>query len=158
MDGGIFLFFLYFFLWIIISMQFNLEIALTGALVAAAIYRFTTLFLRYKPGMDRIVFRNVGRGLRYIGILIFETVKANITVFKLVFSKEIQVEPRLVYFRTPLKSNLARVVLANSITLTPGTITVALNDGWYCVHCLNGSLADGIENTIFLQKLLEFER
>ena len=47
------------------------------------------------------------------------------------------INPRIVHFRTRLKSDLARVILANSITLTPGTITVHLDDDHLIVHWLD---------------------
>ena len=47
------------------------------------------------------------------------------------------INPRIVHFRTRLKSDTARVILANSITLTPGTITVDLDDDHLIVHWLN---------------------
>ena len=55
---------------------------------------------------------------------------------------------------TNLKSEVARVMLANSITLTPGTITVSLRGQELLVHCLDKSLAEGMENSEFV-KLLE---
>ena len=48
-------------------------------------------------------------------------------------------------------------MLANSITLTPGTITVSLEGDTYCVHCLDKSMAEGIESSIFVQKLHRIE-
>lgn len=45
--------------------------------------------------------------------------------------------PRIVHFRTRLNSDMARVILANSITLTPGTITVDMNDDHLIVHWLD---------------------
>ena len=64
------------------------------------------------------------------------------------------VEPVLVKIHTNLKSEVARVMLANSITLTPGTITVSLRGQELLVHCLDKSLAEGMENSEFV-KLLE---
>ncbi len=52
-------------------------------------------------------------------------------------------KPALVRFKTDLKTKQARVVLANSITLTPGTITVTLEEDEYVVHCLDKELAEG---------------
>lgn len=47
------------------------------------------------------------------------------------------VNPRIVHFRTRLKSDLARTILANSITLTPGTIVLDLDEDHLIVHWLN---------------------
>ena len=52
----------------------------------------------------------------------------------------------------------ARILLANSITLTPGTITVLLEEDEYVVHCLDKSLAEGINSSIFVSMLRKMER
>ena len=61
-------------------------------------------------------------------------------------------------FKTDLKSAPARIMLANSITLTPGTITVSLTGDEYVVHCLDKSLAEGINSSIFVTLLRRLER
>ncbi|MBQ8547563.1 MAG: Na+/H+ antiporter subunit E, partial [Lachnospiraceae bacterium] len=57
-----------------------------------------------------------------------------------------------------LKTDLARTVLANSITLTPGTITVELTEDEFKVHCLDKEMAEGIEDSVFVRLLLKMER
>ena len=52
---------------------------------------------------------------------------------------------------------MAKVVLANSITLTPGTITVSVENDSFCVHCLDRELAEGMEDSVFVELLLEME-
>ena len=49
------------------------------------------------------------------------------------------------------------MALANSITLTPGTITVSLKDDTYEVHCLDKGLSEGIEDSCFVKLLKEME-
>ena len=128
-----------------------------GGLISAAAYWFVCAHMNYRPHADRKLFRHVLRGLQYMAILFIEIVKANIAVFRIVFSPTIRVEPRLVFFRTHLRSNIARVALANSITLTPGTITVSLNDDMFCVHCLTEEMSVGLDDSVFVQRLEEFE-
>ncbi|MCP4396254.1 MAG: Na+/H+ antiporter subunit E [bacterium] len=71
----------------------------------------------------------------YILVLIF---KMYIASFELLFSVlRGEINPRVVHFRTHLKSDLARVILASSITLTPGTIAMHLDDDHLIVHWLN---------------------
>ena len=55
---------------------------------------------------------------------------------------------------THFKKDTSRFLLANSITLTPGTITVAVDGDKFIVHCLDKTLAEGIESSVFV-KLLE---
>ena len=49
------------------------------------------------------------------------------------------------------------MLLANSITLTPGTITVSVEGNRFCVHCLDWELADGVEDSVFVELLKEME-
>ncbi len=66
-------------------------------------------------------------------------------------------EPVIVHLHTNLKTETARVILANSITLTPGTITVSLTDQDLLVHCLDKSLSDGMEDSVFVRLLEKLE-
>ena len=87
-------------------------------------------------------------------ILVLEILKANFATIKLITTSNYEIEPVIIKFRTKLKTKEARVILANSITLTPGTITVNLEEDEYTVHCLDKDLANGIEDSVFV-KLLE---
>ena len=151
------MFFLCFFLWLIFSMRLSVEIAVAGTVISAAVYRFVCVYMRYKPATDWKLLRNLLLGIQYALILVWETGKSTVAVLRIVFSRTIEVEPRIIYFRAPLRTDVARVALANSITLTPGTITVALNDGLFCVHCLSGKMAEGIEDSVFIRQLQKFE-
>jgi multicomponent Na+:H+ antiporter subunit E len=55
-----------------------------------------------------------------------------------------KIAPRIVTFKTKLKSDTARVILANSITLTPGTITVRIEEDVFTVHALSDKVARGL--------------
>ena len=63
----------------------------------------------------------------------------------------------LVKVHTDLKTETARVILANSITLTPGTITVSLTEQELLVHCLDKTLAEGMEDSSFVKLLKKLE-
>lgn len=73
------------------------------------------------------------------------------------FTRKEIMEPVLIHIKTPIKSSALRVLLANSITLTPGTITASLTDDDLYVHCLDKSLADGVINSPFTELLLKIE-
>ena len=145
---------IFFLIWIIFNGQFTLEIAAFGLVIAGAIYWFICRFMDYSPRKDLILCKRFFLLLHYVFILIKEILKANVAVFKIVYSAKYHFEPAVVHFTTNLNSTFARVLLANSITLTPGTITVSLIDNEYVVHCLDKELADGIDSSIFV-KLLE---
>ena len=59
--------------------------------------------------------------------------------------------------KTDLKTKTARVLLANSITLTPGTITVSLQDNVYTVHCLDKQFGEGLSDSTFVWLLHKIE-
>jgi multicomponent Na+:H+ antiporter subunit E len=86
----------------------------------------------------------VWRFTLYIPWLIYQIVLANLHVVYLVFNMK-HVDPRIVRFHTKLESELARVTLANSITLTPGTITMDLVDREFQVHAISRKVAEDLE-------------
>lgn len=151
------MFILFFVVWVIFNGQFTLEIAAFGLVISGLMYVFICKFLNFSPKTDLLFFKRSFLLLHYLFVLLIEILKANGTVFKMIYSAKYYVEPAVVHFRTDLKSTFAKVLLANSITLTPGTITVALEDGEYTVHCLDKELAKGIDSSIFVTLLKRIE-
>ncbi|KDR94576.1 multicomponent Na+:H+ antiporter subunit E [Peptoclostridium litorale DSM 5388] len=94
---------------------------------------------------------------KYIFLLIREVIMANVAVAKIVLSPKMEISPEIVEFESRLKSEFLRVVLANSITLTPGTITIDMQDGMYTVHCLKEEFARGLFDSEFEKILLKIE-
>jgi multicomponent Na+:H+ antiporter subunit E len=112
----------------------------------------------YQPKTDILLAKRSLYVIHYCFVLIAEILKANIVVFKMIYSSKYELEPAVVHFKADLHSQFARVLLANSITLTPGTITVALDGDEYTVHCLDKELAVGLDSSIFVQLLERIER
>ena len=144
-------------LWIIFNGKVTLEIVLFGLVIAAALDFFVIKFMDYRPQTTLKAIRLLPQMLLYFLVLLREIFKANIQTTKLLYSAKYEVEPLFVTFRPGLKTDTARVVLANSITLTPGTITVTLEGDEFVVHCLDKELADGIENSVFVALLRRME-
>jgi multicomponent Na+:H+ antiporter subunit E len=151
------MFFLYLLLWMILSMRLSIEVMAAGVIISAAVYGFACVHMRYKKDTDYKLLRGVFAGIRYAFLLLFETAKANIALLRIVFSRTIKIEPCIIYFRTPLRTNVAQVALANSITLTPGTVTVGLEDNVFFVHCLDRKFAAGIEDSVLVRQLQKIE-
>ena len=149
---------LYFLAWIIFNGKVTTEIVIFGIVIAAAVFAFTCKFMGYSLKMEKMLYRKSFLIFRYIGVLMVEIIKANADVVKFIFNDKEVVEPVIVTFQTNLKSELSRVILANSITLTPGTITISLEGDELVVHCLDKSLAEGMEDSIFVKLLEEIER
>ena len=144
-------------LWVIFNAKLNWEIAVTGILVTAFVYRFMCRHMGYNYKTDIAIIKKLPSGIKYVGVLVWQVFLSNMEVFNFVFRKHAEIKPQLVFFRPRLKSDAARVVLANSITLTPGTITVSEEDGVFGVHCLNSHMAEGIDNSDFVKILAKME-
>ena len=151
------MFFLFFFVWIILNGRITVEIVIFGLILSAVLFYFICRFMDYSMKKEFMLFHLIPLFSQYFYVLIQEIVKANLCVLKIIISPEIQPEPALVYFGTDLQSELSKVILANSITLTPGTITVSLEDNRFCVHCLDRELAEGMENSVFVELLKKME-
>lgn len=151
------MFILFFLIWVIFSGQLTAEIAVFGVVIAGVMYWFLCQFFNYSPRYDLFLWRKAPLLLYYLITLVVEILKANAAVFKLIYTAEYELEPAVVHFKTDLRSTFARVLLANSITLTPGTITVALTGSEYTVHCLDKELAEGISSSVFVQLLTKIE-
>lgn len=149
---------LYFVLWVIFNGNITLEICLFGVVIAAAIFAFTCKFMDYSVEKEKRALKNIFRFLRYVWVLVKEIVKANFAVIHMILSEEEELEPALVSFHSPMKSETGRAFLANAITLTPGTITVTLENSEYVVHCLDVSLAEGIDDSVFVKLLTDLEQ
>ena len=140
--------------WIIFNGNFTSEIFIFGVVIAAVVLAFMCKFMDYSLKKEWNVYKKSGWFLVYVLLLFREIIKANLAIIPRILTVEEEMEPILVTFRTHLKSDFARMVLANSITLTPGTITVALERDKYTIHCLDTSLAEGLENSDF-EKILK---
>ena len=92
----------------------------------------------------------------YLGLLIFEIIKSSLILLPYVLGKK-KPQPLLLKFHTPLKTDFCKMLLANSITLTPGTITENVKEDMFRVHCLDKSMAEGLENCSFIKALCKIE-
>ena len=149
----------YFLLWLIFNGRITFEIIAAGAFISFMLDVFIRKVLRLN-----LTARNLFMAVKilphivvYVVVLLAEIIRSNLAITKLVLSPHIDVEPCLVKFRTGLKTDVARVALANSITLTPGTITVSLEGDNLLVHALNRDIADGLEGSMFERLLSRME-
>lgn len=150
-----FLFLLLF--WIILNGKITVEIMVIGLVIAAVFLMFANKCLGYKMSTEKKFWRNLVLIIEYLIVLIIEIVKANLVVLKMLLTPGRKTKPVLVHFESPLKKEFLKVVLADSITLTPGTITVQLNEDGYTVHCLDESLAEGMDTSVFVKLLKKME-
>ena len=145
-------------LWLIFNGRFTLEVFCFGLVVCALVYLFICKVMGYRLRYDLFLIKMFLPCCGYFFLLVWEILKADWAMMKLILSRKPDVSPRLVYIRPQLKTKFAQVMLANSITLTPGTITTQLQNGSYWVHGLNASCSEGLEESSFVKKLQKLER
>ena len=151
------MFFLYLLLWLIFSMRISVEIMAAGAVIAILLYRFACVYMDYKIANDYKLIRKAGVAVGYVFIVVWETSKAVVGVLRIVFSRTINVQPKIKYFRTAVNSEPTLAVLANVITLMPGSVVVALEKGLFCIHCLDDSLVENIQDSPPVRQLRKIE-
>lgn len=151
------MFILYFLLWVIFNGKFTLEIAVLGLIIAGLVLWFTCKFMGYSLKAERKLYSKVFLFLKYVFLLVKEIIKANFSVIHLILTQKEEVQPMLVTFHTDLKTPVGKAFLANAITLTPGTITVTLEEDEYMVHCLDENLMEGINDSEFQEYIRKLE-
>ena len=80
----------------------------------------------------------------YIPWLLYQIYLANVHVVYLVWHPKMPIDPKIIRFKTKWQGDLVLVTMANSITLTPGTITLDIREGEYYVHALSKKVADDL--------------
>lgn len=131
--------------WIILSGKFNpllIGLGLFSSFITA--YFFGELLL---PTVEKGYFRIFFRFVNYILWLLKEIIKANFHMLKITFHPKIKevIDPHIFSFKTNLKSDIAIATMANSITLTPGTITItADSEGVFYVHAIDRESAEAL--------------
>jgi len=85
------------------------------------------------------------RILLYVPWLMWEILKANVDVARRVLDPRLPIDPRVIRVRAGQRTPLGRTVYANSITLTPGTVSIDLAGDEITVHALSREAAEGLQ-------------
>jgi len=137
-------FIILFVVWLLLSGKFDLFHISLGIISCALVSFFSSdlLFPSLKlKGLPILWLRFI----KYIPWLLYQIFLANIHVLYLTFHPRMMelIDPRIIKFKSRLKSDMSLVTFANSITLTPGTITVNVSiDGDFKVHAIDRASGD----------------
>ena len=147
--------------WLVLSGQFDAFHITLGVISAA----FVTAFSGHMHFLRR------GRSLReravdtvriagYLCWLLWEIIIANLHVLYLALHPRGNslMEPQVVRFKTRLKGDFARYILANSITLTPGTVTISIEGDEFLVHAISRKTAAATPGTMEERVAAAFDR
>ncbi|WP_022851898.1 Na+/H+ antiporter subunit E [Limisalsivibrio acetivorans] len=142
--------------WLMLSGEFK-PLLLGFAVVYSAIVAVMTkdLFMR---DADKGTPVRLLKFFLYLPWLMKEILVANIQVVKIVLSPSMPIDPVMVKEGSELKTDIGLTTLGNSITLTPGTVTVDIEDGELLVHAIDAAAEKGITDRVIEKKVLEIER
>ena len=119
--------------WLMLMGRLTVDVLVIGvlaSLVIALLYpNGLSFFTELRATPEAFV-----AGLRYFGYFFKELMKSNLRLAAVVLSPSLPIRPGIVKVRTRLKSRMGRLMLANSITLTPGTLTVEMDGEWLYIH------------------------
>lgn len=136
-------FFILLIFWALLSGKYDSFHLTLGAICSIIIAYLTheLLFANVRVGDTLLI---VQRFITYIPWLVYQIILSNIHVAYLALSPKMPIAPQILRFSTKLESDISWVTLANSITLTPGTITMDIKEGEFFVHALSKKVADDL--------------
>ena len=98
-----------------------------------------------------------GRAVLYTPWLIWEVFKSNLRVARIILAPRVRVDPSIVHFRASQRTDLGRFIYANSITLTPGTVTTGIVADDLEVHAIVQTEIDGSEENDMNRRVTALE-
>ena len=131
-----------FIFWLAITESVSMVDVAVGAVLAVLLGAWAALPVARRRARAQL--RQAGRFLLYFGHLLESIVRSAIQVAEVVLDPRMPIEPVLIAHRTSFKREVSRVAFANSITLTPGTLTVDVDGNTFFIHCLAERFADDI--------------
>jgi len=157
MTGGDFILIILMAVWLMLNGRVDLDVWIAGVPLCLLVW---LLVLR----LSGLTVRRELKALRlapslflYVLLLVKEIVKANFAVLGVIWRGE-KPDSCYVTFRSGLKTRKANALLANSITLTPGTITVLQEGENFTVHCLKREYGENMEEMSFVKALERMEK
>ena len=144
--GFVWLLLITFVLWLALSSKLDLLEFICGGVVCLIISLFGT-HIYSKLGLPPLSLKGILFFLVYIIVLFWEIIKANFDVAYRVIHPRMPIKPGIVVIKTSLKSDIAKMILANSITLTPGTFTLDVIGDKLLIHWINVKAEDIDEAT-----------
>ena len=149
-----------FLLWVVFNGRVTIEILIFGLIISAMVcYLLSIVNERNMFFSNKFIYSKVKGKIRYYAILVIEIIKANIAVMDVILTPgKIENKPVLVHFDTKIKDPKLNILLANSITLTPGTITADIQNNQLTVLALDEDFTNDIDSSIFVQELEKMDK
>ena len=129
--------------WIILSGKFSFILLLSGV-ISSLLVSYMSNDLLIGNGDIKLGFIRTIRFIRFLPWLLWQIVLANIDLALRTLHPKMPINPILINIKNNLKTDLGMVILANSITLTPGTVTIDVNENEFLVHVISEKAAQSL--------------
>lgn len=129
--------------WIFLSGEFSFILLLTG-IISSLLVSYISHDLLIGNGDMKLGFIRTIRFIKFLPWLLWQIVLANIDLAIRTLHPKMPINPMLINFKNNLKTDLGMVILANSITLTPGTVTIDVNENDFFIHVISEKAAQSL--------------
>lgn len=144
-------------LWLLLSGYF-VALILGFGIVSCVLVAALAARMDAVDGVDYHGELRVMATIRYLGWLLVEIVKSNLDVARRVLSPSLPISPTVFYVPASQATDLGKVIFANSITLTPGTVSIDIGDDEIEVHALSREGAEALADGEMDRRVREIER
>ena len=141
--------------FVVLTERVTIQNVIVAFLIASLISKFTVSNNLIHPYLKM---KTLSKWAVYGVVLFYEVIKANVQVALITLSRHMDIEPMVVTYESKLSDEWLLTILANSITLTPGTMTVDIKGNQLLIHCLNKMYSNGLSDMHLEKMLFEIER
>jgi len=132
-------------LWLLLSGYFDVPLLLTFGVLSCTLVVFIAWRVeKLDPEEQRLRPKIGPQIILYWPWLLWQIVLANLDVAKRILNPQLPISPTMITLKPTQHSEMGRVIYANSITLTPGTVTTFLSEGVLEVHALTREAAESL--------------
>lgn len=148
--------------WLVMSGKFDVIHILMGVLCVGFVMAVNLQLRRHRyfdDDADVLDQMRISRLIIYLPWLLYQIIQSGIQVATVILHPNLPIEPRVMRFTVNLPNAQAKMILGNSITLTPGTLTIDINGDEFIVHAIIPEALDSLQQDIMPQQVLKlFQR
>ena len=143
--------------WIVLNSRVSLEVVLIGIFVSALMSLFIYRVIGLSFQLEKRIWARSWQLLVYLGALLREIIKANWQMIKIILSPTLKIQPQILYFQSPVKSNFSKIVMTYSVMLTPGTVIFELEGARFGIHAIDPAMGTGVTESKLTHRLKKIE-
>lgn len=138
---------LLFLFWMVLSPGIGVQTILLGIVLSTLVMLYSKEILFGDTEMPLYQIKHLWNMIQFIGVLVVEIFKANIDVARIVLDPKMPIQPHFIKVPMMLKNDMNKVIFGNSVTLTPGTLTVDIVEDGFIIHALTTDAAEAMKES-----------